>query len=80
MAKPYPTDVIERAQNTLNAWKMIDDSLAFGSLDPACLSAEIDSAGDIQASIDLLEIQLVHLRNQRDSVFTSLWDKLKRIK
>ena len=80
MAKPYPPNIVERAHNTLNAWKMIDDSLTFGSLDPAALSVEIDSASDLAANIDRLETQLVHLRNQRDDLYTSIWDKLKRVK
>ena len=80
MAKPYSPNIVERAQTILNVWEMINDKLAFGNLNPASLSIDIDSASQIEANIALLKTQLIDLRNRRDDLYTSIWDKLKRIK
>ncbi len=76
--KPYPTDVLAQAQSVLEAWKQIDPALKFGDLTTNALSAEIDQAAPIESQIANLEAQLTSLRNQRDSLYQSIWDKVKR--
>jgi hypothetical protein len=54
--------------------------LTLGELTQAVLEGELTDSGPILAQIDSLETQLIHLRNQRDDVFASMWDKVKRVR
>ncbi len=78
--KLYPTDVLEQAQSVSNAWNQIDDELAFGDLTLEILNNELGQAGPLQSQMDTLETQLTNLRNQRDALFVSIWDKVKRVR
>lgn len=78
--KLYPTDLLEQAQSVLNAWNQIDGTQAFGDLTTAAFSAEIAQAGPLQSQMDALETQLTNLRNQRDTLYQALWDKVKRVR
>lgn len=79
-AKPFPTDVVEQAQSVLDAWKQINEDMVFGDLTTTLLSTDISEAGPIQAQITNLETQLTNLRNQRDAVYETMWDKVKRVR
>jgi hypothetical protein len=50
-----------------------------GSVTNAAFLAEIVQATLIEDQIRNAEIQLAALRNQRDAVYLSLWDKIKRV-
>jgi hypothetical protein len=78
--KPYPTDVLEQAQSVLDAWNQIGDGLAYGSVTAATLGADMTQAASIASQINTLEAQITDLRNQRDAINTTLWDKLKRVR
>ncbi len=78
--KLYPTDVLEQAQSVANAWDQIDEEMAFGELTLSALTGELSSAAPIQSQMDALETQLTDLRNQRDTLFVSIWDKVKRVR
>jgi hypothetical protein len=78
--KPYPTDVLEQAQTVLDAWKQIKEDMVFGDLTTAMLSTDISQAGPIVAEMTNLETQLTNLRNQRDTLYQGMWDKLKRVR
>ena len=54
--------------------------MAFGTLNAAALTADITSATALQAQISNLETQLTDLRNKREALNLSLWDKVKRIR
>ena len=47
--------------------------LAFGTLTPVALTADITAA-------TALEAQLTDKRNQRDALYTAMWDKVKRVR
>lgn len=79
-SKPFPSDVLTQARSVAEAWKKIDPALKIGELDPAMLMADVQQAAPIQTDIDALDAQLTDLRNQRDSLFAALWDKLKRVR
>lgn len=78
--KPFPTDVLEQAQSVANAWDQINDEMTFGDLTLAALTAELQNAAPIQSQIDALETQLTDVRNQRDTLNESIWDKVKRVR
>ena len=77
-AKAYPNDVLKQAQDVSGAWNQINATLAFGTMNAAALNADITAAAALQAQIGNLETQLTDLRNKRDALNQSLWDKVKR--
>jgi hypothetical protein len=78
--KPYPADILTQAQSVLEAWKQINPDLTLGELTQAALAGELSDASPLLAQIDALETQLTNLRNQRDALFASMWDKVKRVR
>ncbi len=78
--KPYPNDVVEQAKSVQDAWTQIDAEMTFGTLTIAMLTADIASTAPLEAQIVNLETQLTNLRNQRDELYATIWDKLKRVR
>ncbi len=78
--KPYPADILTLAQSVLEAWKQINPELSLGELTQAALEGELGNASPVIAQIDALETQLTNLRNQRDELLASVWDKVKRVR
>jgi hypothetical protein len=78
--KPYPTDVLEQAQSVLDAWNQIADNLTYGTVTNATLAADIAQAAPILSQMNTLEAQLTSLRNQRDTLYEGMWDKVKRVR
>ncbi len=78
--KQYPTDVLKQAQDILSAWNQISATLTFGPLTPAALTADITSATTLESDMAKLEAQLTDKRNQRDALYLSMWDKVKRVR
>ncbi|HJQ13556.1 MAG TPA: hypothetical protein VJ830_02320 [Anaerolineales bacterium] len=76
----YPSDVLDQAQDVLVGWNQVSATLAFGTLNPAALTADVTSASMREAEISLLEIQLAERRDQRDIVYNNMWDKVKRVR
>ena len=76
----YPSDVLAQAQQVSVGWGQVSSTLVLGTLTPATLTADITAAGPLQAEIEKLEIQLADKRNQRDLLYNSLWDKVKRLR
>ena len=77
-SRAFPNDVLKQAQDLSGAWTQISSTLAFGTLNVAALNADITTATSLQSQIANLENQLTDLRNKRDVVSTSMWDKIKR--
>ncbi len=78
--KLYPTDVLEQAQSVANAWSQINGEMTFGELNLASLNDDLRQTGPLQSQMDTLETRLTDLRNQRDALFLSIWDKVKRVR
>jgi hypothetical protein len=78
--RPFPTDVVKQAQNVLNAWHQIDARLSIGALTPALLTTDIIAATTLASDIAKLEAQLTDKRNQRDALYTQIWDRVKRVR
>jgi hypothetical protein len=78
--KLYPTDVLTQAIDIQEAWSRIDEQLTFGNLNVGALVADITQIRSLEHSLSSLEIQLTELRNTRDAVCQSTWDKVKRVR
>ena len=78
--KLYPTDVLEQAQSVLDALIQIDANMNVGGINSATLSIDIATATQLVSQMNTLEAQLTNLRNERDTRYTELWDKLKRVR
>jgi hypothetical protein len=78
--KLYPTDVLEQAQSVFDAINQIDEGMSIGTVTNATLSADITQATQLVSQMNALEAQLTDMRNQRDTLYTELWDKLKRVR
>ncbi len=78
--KISPTDTIEQAGVVLEAWKNIDPTLQFGGMAVTALESELSEARTLYMQIHSLETQLIGMRNQRDTLNLSIWDKLKRVR
>ncbi len=80
MTTRFPTDVLPQAQATLQAWREIDPELTLGPLTQAALTADLEQAQAALAKIQSLEAQLTDARNERDAAYTTVWDKIKRVR
>ncbi len=78
--RPFPTNVVKQAQDVLSAWNQIDTKLTIGALTPALLTTDITAATTLESDIARLEAQLTDKRNQRDALYTQIWDKVKRVR
>ena len=78
--KFYPPNVLAQAQEVLVGWAQVSATLAFGTLNPAALTTDITTVSTLESDISKLEIQLADKRNQRDIVYNSMWDKVKRVR
>ena len=76
--KLFPTNVLNQGKNILDAWRQIDDQLAFGPMNTAALTEDINRSRAIEEAITNLETQLTDMRNKRDAANNSVWDKVKR--
>ncbi len=78
--KLYPANLLTQAQTIVAAWNQIGATITLGTLLPAALTTDITSATALEAQISSLEVQLTNARNQRDALYGTLWDKVKRVR
>jgi hypothetical protein len=78
--KLYSSTVLKEAIRAQEAWKQIDEALAFGNLKIAGLAADIDDIYQTKHDLAALENQLTEVRNRRDALYLSAWDKVKRMR
>lgn len=78
--KLYPSNVLKDAIRVREAWKKIDEQLAFGELNIAGLAADIENIHQTQPELVDLEHQLTEVRNRRDALYLAAWDKIKRVR
>ncbi len=79
-SKAYPPDVMKQAQDVLSAWNQIGATVTVGALTPALLTTDITAATTLESDMAKLEAQLTDKRNQRDAIYTQIWDKVKRVR
>ena len=78
--KSYPPNVVEQAQDVLVGWQHVNENLTFGTLTPATLGEELGAVSPMEAEIAGLEKMLADRRNQRDILFSNMWQEVKRIR
>jgi len=78
--KLFPTDILSQAIEVQAAWSQIDEGLAFGQLNMGALVMDMNGLRSIEHSLATLETQLTEMRNQRDALSQSSWDKVKRVR
>ncbi len=76
--KLYPSNVLEQARTVATAWSQFAPEVNFGTVSAANLTEALNSAADLEGQMQSLELQLTHARNQRDELYSALWDKVKR--
>ena len=77
--KLYPINVLRRASHVATAWEQLGTDQTLGSVTHKVFTADITTAGCIEAQIREAEIRLRALRNERDAHCLSMWDKVKRV-
>jgi hypothetical protein len=80
MARKFPADVLEQAISLQDAWAKIDEQLTIGSLNIGALVMEINQIRQAKANVVSLENDLTSMRNQRDALYESTWDKVRRMR
>lgn len=78
--KLYPTNVLEQAQSIVTAWNQIGATVTLGTLLPASLTTDLTAATALESQMASLEVQLTNARNQRDALYSGIWDKVKRVR
>ena len=78
--KPYPKDITKQAQTVLDKWKQINPSLTIGDLTPEMLQANLTKSLPIQSRITVLKTELTDQQNQRDAIYSDMWEQVKRVR
>ncbi len=78
--KLYSSNVLKEAIGVHEAWKQIDEELAFGKMKIAGLTTDIEDIYQTQHALAALESQLTEVRNRRDELYLSAWDRVKRVR
>jgi hypothetical protein len=78
--KLYPSNVLKDAIRVQEAWKQIDAGLAFGELKIDGLGTDIAEIYRNQLELVSLLHQLIEVRNRRDALYLSAWEKVKRVR
>ena len=78
--KSVPLDVLEQAITVHEAWRQIDEQLAYGALTVGALALDIAQLRNLDHSIASLESQLTNARNRREAMCQATWDKVKRVR
>ncbi len=76
--RKYPHDVLEQAQDVIQAWNQISTTQVFGPLTATSLTTDLAAANALMVDVSKMETQLNDKRNQRDAALAALWDKIKR--
>jgi hypothetical protein len=81
MAKKFiPTNLLEQAATIQDAWSRIDPKMTLGSLSLTALITDVGNLRGIETDLVSLENQLTALREQRNLMQKSTWDKLKGVR
>lgn len=78
--KNYPFNVLEQARTIINAWNQIGTEITLGNSSLDAMVEKVNAANTLAAQMQSLELQLTNLRNQRDELYTEVWDNVKRVR
>src|SRR5215208_5550729 len=77
--KLYPINTVARAKHIAAASELIGPTITFANFTNRVFHNEITQVEGIELKIKNAEIELEALRNERDAMYMSLWDKVKRM-
>ena len=81
MSKPrFPSNILKQAQDLLNGWNQINPVPTLNGITSIIFSADVTAATALDVQIAVLEKQLTDKRNLRDTQYSALWEKMKRIR
>jgi hypothetical protein len=80
MSRIYPTDIVKQTKAVIEAWKKIDPNFKAGDLTPDVLAATLAQVDPILTQMSALNAQMTDQRNQRDDVYSTLWQYLKTVR
>ena len=80
VGKKFPADTLQQAISMQDAWAKIDEQLTIGGLNIGALVMEINQIHQAEANVVSLENDLTNMRNQRDALYESTWDKVRRMR
>lgn len=78
--KLFPSNVLEQARTIINAWNQIGAEVPLGNSSLDSMVEKVNAANALVAQMESLELQLTNLRNQRDELFSDMWDNVKRVR
>jgi hypothetical protein len=78
--KSYPSDILDQAVNMQDAWARIDEQLTVGGQGIDALILEINQIRQFDATLVGLDNQITEMRNKRDALCQSAWDKVRRVR
>ncbi len=79
--KTYPADVLDQAQNILDAWHQIDAKVTFGDLTSDALSGDITQAAPHSIPDERPRSATNRpAQPERDALYEGMWDKVKRVR
>ena len=78
--KSFPSDILDQAVNMQDAWARIDEQLMVGGQGIGDLVMEINQIRMLDGNIVGLDNQMTELRNKRDALCQSAWDKVRRVR
>lgn len=78
--KNYPFNVLEQARTIINAWTQIGTEITLGNSSHDSMVEKVSAANTLAAQMESLELQLTNLRNQRDELYSEVWDNVKRVR
>jgi hypothetical protein len=76
--KLYPTNTLNQARIIVTVWDHIGTAPILGPQGYENLRANLDNVQELKEKIGLLEKELIHLRNERDTACIEIWDQVKR--
>jgi hypothetical protein len=76
--KLYPTDTLKQARTIVTVWNHLGTAPILGPQGYENLRSNLDNVQELKDKIGRLEKELIHLRNERDTACTEIWDQVKR--
>jgi hypothetical protein len=73
--KSFPSDILDQAVNMQDAWGRIDEQLTVGGKGLGELVTEINQIRMLEGNLVGLENQITEMRNKREALCQSAWDK-----
>jgi len=78
--KPFPSNVLDQGQNTLDSWKEVDAQQTIGDLNIAKLEDFLTRFRNVISRMNTAQTQLNEVRNEFYEMAAELWSMIKRVR